>query len=332
MSDTLIEQDQSVSMDETVTLLFVDDEQNILNAMKRLFMEDDMRILTATSGDEALDILKKNDIAAIISDNLMPGINGIEFLLKAKALSPDAVRIMLTGCNDIQSAINAINRGEVYKFITKPWDNDELRNVVFEAVKRHKVVQSIQHADEYMLSSLAQTIELKDAYTKGHCDRVEEYALAIADVLGIEDTLKEYIRQGSWLHDCGKIGVPEAILNYDGRLSVEQMDIVKKHPCWGADVARSAHLSESVVNIILYHHEHYDGTGYPLGLKGENIPLEARIVNVADIFDALTSERPYRSKMSREKAIAILRENRGTYSDPHITDIFIDLLKKEKVT
>jgi putative two-component system response regulator len=332
MSDPLIEQDQSVSMDETVTLLFVDDEQNILNAMKRLFMEDDMKILTATSGDEALDILKKNDIAAIISDNLMPGMNGIEFLLKAKALSPDAVRIMLTGCNDIQSAINAINRGEVYKFITKPWDNDELRNVVFEAVKRHKVVQSIQHADEYMLCSLAQTIELKDAYTKGHCDRVEEYALAIADVLGIEDTLKEYIRQGSWLHDCGKIGVPEAILNYDGRLSVEQMDIVKKHPCWGADVARSAHLSEPVVNIILYHHEHYDGTGYPLGLKGENIPLEARIVNVADIFDALTSERPYRSKMSREKAIAILRENRGTYSDPHITDIFIDLLKKEKVT
>jgi putative nucleotidyltransferase with HDIG domain len=332
MSDPLIEQDQSVSMDETATILFVDDEQNILNAMKRLFMEDDMKILTATSGDEALDILKKNDIAAIISDNLMPGMNGIEFLLKAKALSPDAVRIMLTGCNDIQSAINAINRGEVYKFITKPWNNDEIRNVVFEAVSRHKVVQSMQHADEYMLCSLAQTIELKDAYTKGHCDRVEEYALAIADVLGIENTLKEDIRKGSWLHDCGKIGVPEAILNYDGRLSVEQMDIVKKHPCWGADVARSAHLSESVVNIILYHHEHYDGTGYPLGLKGENIPLEARIVNVADIFDALTSERPYRSKMSREKAIAILIENRGTYSDPRITDIFIDLLKKEKVT
>ena len=332
MSDPLIEQDQSVSMDETVTILFVDDEQNILKAMTRLFMEDDMKILTATGGDEALDILKKNDIAAIISDNLMPGMNGIEFLLKAKTLSPDSVRIMLTGCNDIKSAINAINRGEVYKFITKPWDNDELRNVVFEAVNRHKVVQSIQHADEYMLCSLAQTIELKDAYTKGHCDRVEEYALAIADVLGIEDTLKEDIRKGSWLHDCGKIGVPEAILNYDGRLSVEQMDIVKKHPCWGADVARSAHLSESVVNIILYHHEHYDGTGYPLGLKGENIPLEARIVNVADIFDALTSERPYRSKMSREKAIAILIENRGTYSDPRITDIFIDLLKKEKVT
>lgn len=331
MNGPLIEQDQSVSMDETVTVLFVDDEQNILNAIKRLFIEDDIQILTAASGHEALEILKINTISVVVSDNLMPGMNGIEFLLKAKVLSPDAIRIMLTGCNDIQSAINAINRGEVYKFITKPWDNEELRNVVFDAINRQRLVQSIKHADEYALCSLAQTIELKDAYTKGHCDRVEEYALAIADVLDLEDTLKEYIKQGSWLHDCGKIGVPEAILNYEGPLSAEQMDVVKKHPCWGADVARSAHLSKPVVNIILYHHERYDGTGYPLGLKGEDIPLEARIVNVADIFDALTSERPYRSKMSQEKAIAILIENRGTYSDPHIIDIFIDLLKKEKI-
>ena len=190
-------------------------------------------------------------------------------------------------------------------------------------------MQSLKKGDEYALYSLAQTIELKDAYTKGHCDRVAKYALAIADVLGLEDTLKEHIRQGSWLHDCGKIGVPEAILNYNGPLSSEQMDIIKKHPCWGADVVRLAHLSETVVNIILYHHEHYDGTGYPVGLKGEDIPLEARIVNVADVFDALTSERPYRGRMAREKAIEILIDNKNTCSDPSITDIFIDLLEKE---
>jgi len=331
MNDSSAEGEHRTTMDETLTVLFVDDEQNILNAIRRLFMEDNIRILTNTSGYEALETLKDNTISVIVSDNLMPGMNGIEFLFKAKVLAPDAVRIMLTGCNDIQSAINAINKGEVYKFVNKPWDDGELRKVVFDAINRHRVVESIKHADEYALCSLAQAIELKDAYTKGHCDRVAEYALAIADVLGLDDTLREYIKQGSWLHDCGKIGVPETILNCNGPLSAEQMDIVKKHPCWGADVARLAHLSEPVVNIILYHHEHYDGTGYPIGMKGDKIPLEARIVNVADIFDALTSERPYRRKMPRERAMEILIENRGTYSDPHIIDIFVDLLKQERV-
>lgn len=329
MDGSFFKSDQETNVDETATVLFVDDEQNILNAMKRIFMEDDIEILTSSSGQEALEVLKNNPVTVIVSDNLMPGMNGIEFLTKAKALTPDAVRIMLTGYADIKAAIEAINVGEVYKFINKPWDDDELRSIIFEAINRHKVVQSLKKGDEYALYSLAQTIELKDSYTKGHCERVAKYALAIADVLELDGTLKEHIRQGSWLHDCGKIGVPEAILNYDGKLTPEQFDIIKKHPQWGADVVKLAHLSETVVNIILYHHEHYDGKGYPAGLKGEGIPLEARIVNVADVFDALTSERPYRGRMARGKAIEIMIENKNTCSDPNLTDIFLNLLEKE---
>ncbi len=316
-------------MGEIGTLLFVDDEQGILNSLRRLFIDDNVRILTSTSGAEAIELIKSNDIAVIVSDHRMPGMSGIEFLQKAKALSPDSVRVMLTGYADTQAAIDAINKGEVYKFITKPWEIDEFRSIIFDAVGRHNVVQSLRKADEYTLYSLAQTIELKDPYTKGHCDRVAKYATTVAEALGLDEELKKDIRRGGWLHDCGKIGVPEALLNFKGPLTPEQMVVLKKHPCWGADVARSAHLPQAVVNIVLYHHERYDGTGYPLGLKGEDIPLEARIVNVADIYDSLTSERPYRDQLPKEEAIEILRANKATHSDPHIVDIFIRLLEED---
>jgi putative two-component system response regulator len=163
----------------------------------------------------------------------MPGMKGTEFLRAARKISPDTVRIMLTGFAEFDAAIDAINEGGVYKFLMKPYK----RNVIFEAVQRHSVVQSLKKADEYSLYSLAQTIELKDAYTKGHCDQVAKYALLIADALNIDDRLKDLIRKGSWLHDCGKIGVPENILNFPGPLSSEQMAAIKKHSCWGADVA-----------------------------------------------------------------------------------------------
>jgi len=187
-------------------------------------------------------------------------------------------------------------------------------------------MRSLRRADEYSLYSLAQTIELKDPYTKGHCDRVAKYAVALSEAMGLEEEIKGHIKHGSWLHDCGKIGVPEAILNDTGALTDDQMAIVKKHPCWGAEVARLAHLPEAVTNIILYHHERYDGQGYPTGLKGSEIPIEARIVNVADIYDALTSDRSYRGQMTQEEAMEIMKGNKGTYSDPCIIEAFIRII------
>lgn len=307
-------------------MLFLDDDRNVLRSLKRTFVDDDLEIFTSLNGAEALEIIKSTDISVIVSDNLMPGMNGVEFLQQAKTACPDSVRIMLTGYVDVEAAIQAINEGEVYKFITKPWNVAELRKAILQAIDRHDVVQSLRKGDEYSLLSLAQTIELKDPYTKGHCDRVAKYAVAIAEALGGSDELKENIKRGSWLHDCGKIGVPEAIINEPGPLTREQRAIMEKHPRWGADVARLAHLPQTVVNIILYHHERYDGKGYPTGLKGDDIPLEARIVNVADIYDALTSDRSYRVQMTRNEAKRIMAANKGTYSDPRIIDTFINIL------
>ncbi len=318
-------------MEEKPTILLVDDEQNVLNALKRAFIDCDIEIITTTSPVEALETIKKNDsISVIISDNLMPEMSGIEFLQKAKVIAPDTVRIMLTGYADLEAVIDAINKGEVFKFITKPWDDNELVDMVLSSIDRYEVVQSLRKADEYTLYSLAQAIELKDHYTRGHCDRVAGYALAIAEKLGLDRTLSEHIRQGSWLHDCGKIGVPEEILNFRGALSTDQFDVIKNHPTWGAEVAKAAHLPQPIINILLYHHEWYNGSGYPAGLKGEEIPIEARIVGVADMYDALTSDRPYRKGIPTREAIAIILDGRGSQLDPVIVDILVEIEKRDK--
>lgn len=308
----------------TTTVLFVDDEANILHSLRRLFRHEPLRVLQASSGEEALGLLRDDDVAVLISDNKMPGMGGIELLARAGGVSPDTVKILLTGYADLNTALAAINRGEVFRFVTKPWEDGELKRAVAEAVERHRLARALQDADEGKLLSLAQAIELKDAYTRGHCDRVALYALRIAEDLGLGEDLKRQLRHGSWLHDCGKIGVPEGILNKNGALTPEEFAVVRNHPAWGAEVAGHAKVSRVVANVIRHHHEKVDGTGYPDGLAGDEIPLEARIVAVADVFDALTSDRPYRPGFPWPKAAGILRSMAGAHLDPALVEILVD--------
>ncbi len=313
------------------TVLFVDDEKPILRALERMYLErDDLRCLFASSGQEALDIMEREEVWVVVSDYLMPGMRGIELLSKVKARWPNIFRIMMTAYADLSIAIDAINKSEAFRFVTKPWNNQELMETVDEAVMRYQLIQSLVTDDETVYLSLAQTVELKDPYTKGHCDRVAKYAVTLAKAIGLGDAKLEEIKHGSWLHDCGKIGVPERVLNFPGRLNEGDMESVMQHPRWGAEVARQAKMSESVVNIILYHHEQYSGNGYPSGLKGEEIPIEARIVAIADVFDALYSDRPYRKAYSFERVIDILQEMTPTHLDPELVNRFIPLARKER--
>lgn len=149
--------------------------------------------------------------------------------------------------------------------------------------------------------------------------------MAMVRRLGLAESACHEIRHGCWLHDCGKIGVPEKILNFRGPLDANQYATVKKHPAWGAEVARQGGLSKRVINIILHHHEHFDGTGYPLQLKGQEVPLEARIISVADVYDSLTTDRPYRDALPRDEALQILRNLKGSILDPDMVDLFLDL-------
>lgn len=288
------------------TVLFVDDELPVLSSLKRLFDDTAHRCIFCPSPVEALEIVKKEKISVVVSDNQMPGMSGIEFLINLRRLSPDTVRIMMTAYANLGVAISAINRSEAFRFVTKPWDNDELLSLVEEGVSRYEMLTSMRSRDESLYRSLAHTVELKDPYTRGHCDRVADYAERLARVVGIEEPMLTCIRHGSILHDCGKIGVPEEVLNFPGKLTLEEFEIIKHHPDWGTQVAREANLPEAVVNVILYHHERIDGSGYPAGLAGKAIPLEARIAAIADVFDALTSDRPYRKANSLGEATAVL--------------------------
>lgn len=312
-------------MEETV--VFVDDELNVLNSIKRLFLatDSDVEYVFTDNVDRAVDIVGKHRVAVIVSDNIMPEKTGVDLLAQVAEISPDTVKIMMTGYSDMATVIDAINKGGVFKFIMKPWENNDLIKVVNESVMRYRAVHYLRKSDEATLLSLAQTIELKDTYTRGHCDRVAQYALAMADQLGIDKDMQREIRYGSWLHDCGKIGISEEILNKKGPLTEQEYELIKKHPEWGADVARKAQLSQTVINIILFHHERFDGTGYPTGIMGKDIPLEARIVSIADVFDALTTDRSYRGKYDLDRALKILLKIKGSSFDPNLVDTFMTL-------
>ncbi len=324
-----IKSEEFISGSGMRTVLFVDDEVPVLNEIQQLFSDDAaMRLLVASSGEEALKIVRTEDVWLVVSDTHMPGISGIELLERIRHISPTTGRILMTAHADLKTAIDAINISEAFRFIIKPWDNDELKSIVNEALERSEVVRELAHCEEGTILSIAQAIELKDPYTRGHCDRVAEYASTLAMKIGLPEESIVHIKQGGWLHDCGKIGVPGAVLNFPGKLDEPSLKIVRRHPLWGAEVARQADLPTVVVNMILYHHERYDGSGYPYGLKGEEITLEARIVTIADVFDCLRTQRPYRAACTNDQVRKIMREMSEAFFDPHLIELFQAIAEK----
>lgn len=310
-------------MGEPTRILCVVNDATILDTLSRLFLSRDIRVLRAESGEEALGIVRGESVAVVVAGNLLPEMRGVELLSQIRDLSPDTVRVLLTGHADLPAAIEATHRGVASRFLEKPWLEEEIVRTVEGGVRRYQVVRSLRHADEAALLWIAQEIELKDPHTRGHCDRVATSALKIAGALHLPEGTLRAIKHGSWLHDCGKIDVPEGILNYPGKLSTADFEVIKKHPGWGAEVGRQANLPEEVINIILHHHERFDGKGYPTGAKGTEIPLEARIVAVADVFDAMSGDRPYAKGYDRAEAMRVMGVLRGAALDPRLVDLLL---------
>lgn len=316
--------------DKSIKILFVDDEQKDFAEMDRICAEKKIALRKASGAEEALKLLSAEHIDIIFSANLMLHMTGLQLLELVKNRYPGTLRILMTPRADIFMELDAINQCELFHIIAKPLMDHVLIKAVTDAVKRLKIAGLLKQAaaDEAKLLDLAQSIELKDPFTTGHCERVGKYAVVIASTLNLTQEMKRQIKHGGWLHDCGKIDLPAILLNFEGTLNENQFRVVELHTRWGADIARQAELSESVANIILYHHENFDGTGYPKGLTGAAIPLQARIVSVAEVYDVITSDRPYRKALSHEEAISIMSNLKGKQFDPEICDAFLKTIEK----
>lgn len=318
-------------------ILIVDDDPGIRNSLVRALSAEGRRLVTARGAGEAMQRLRAGSFDLIISDFSMPGMDGVELMEHAKRHYPDMLRIMLSAHSDRWLLMNAVNRGSVFKFVTKPWNDADLHDAVgqaldqCQAVRNHRVVQSqLEKVSLETVMALAETIELKDPYTKGHCSRVRDLSLLIARQIGLPGEMLPHLIYGSLLHDCGKIGIEETILLSQVPFDAQSRKIMETHPILGFQLTNKIVHLKTASWFIRQHHERWDGDGYPDGLKGEQIHPCSRIIAVADAFDAMTSDRPYHKGMPATRALEVLRANKNTQFDPMLVDAFIDAWDGQK--
>jgi putative nucleotidyltransferase with HDIG domain len=355
------------------TVLFVDDEVNILKALQRLLRTENMNVVCASRGQEALEVMERTPAQVVVSDQRMPEMPGVEFLSAVRERHPDVVRMMLTGYTEMKVAVEAINRGEIYRLITKPWNDDELRATIRQAfdhsdlkreIKRLNHVtreqnfklqdmnrnleqkvrertkqvaekhQELRTAYVQTIRALAEAVDAKDAYTRGHSERVGVYASKIARQMGFPKELIERVYIAGLLHDVGKIGVRDSVITKPDRLTMEEYEEIKMHPEIGAKILEPVDFLKDIVPCVRHHHEWFDGSdrGYPLRLKGDQIPLPSRVILVADTVEAMTSDRPYRKALPLEAVVTEVHKYSGTQFDPKCADAFLTLIEREGET
>jgi putative nucleotidyltransferase with HDIG domain len=322
---------------EREPVLVVDDEVSICDVLGRTLEAMGHPSRTSTSAQEALAALAGGDFALVLSDIRMPGMDGVELLRRIVARMPNTAVMMVTAVLDVNTAVTAMRLGAC-DYVVKPFDLDNVAQRVEQALGRRRrlmreewrhaqlereVVERTAQARRMFqgaLHSLAAALGAHDGDTHGHSQRVTALAVALARQLRLDHRLVEHTRLAGMLHDIGKIGIRESVLNKPGALSDDEYAHIKTHPVISQNILEPVLWEPQVVRLIRSHHERYDGAGYPDGLAGQDIPLGARVLAVADAFDAMTSERPYRSSMTPERAREVLREGRGSQWDPAVVD------------
>jgi len=290
------------------TILIADDEEANREILSELLQIEGYRTIPAQDGEEALKLLRSHHVDLALLDVMMPRHTGFAVCHEAK--SDPATRlvpvVLVTGLNRSEDRIKGIESG-ADDFLSKPVDRAELLARVRSLLRLKQFTDELESA-ETVLCSLAISIEAKDPYTVGHCDRLSVFAEAMGKHIGLTAELQIALRRGGIVHDLGKVAVPENILRKPGKLTPEERLIMQEHPVVGERICAPLKSFRNVLPIIRHHHEKLDGTGYPDGLKGNAIPLTARILSTVDIYDALTTDRPYRKAFSREQAFATLYE------------------------
>lgn len=306
-------------------ILIVDDHQENIEYLKAQLHEFDL--LEANNGRAALKKVLEDKPDLILLDVMMPGIDGYTVLSIVK--NSPATRIipviMLTASNEIDDPMKFHERG-AEDSISEPFHKKELLEKIKTLLHVKELRDQVAETQQVLIS-LVQAMEDKNMYYRGHCQRTADYAVKLARKELLQPARQEQIRTAALLHDIGKIGIPEMLYFKDGQLTGEELEIVKKHSVLGEQFCSSLTALKPMLPFIRYHHERYDGTGYPDGLKGRDIPLGARIIAVADGYDALTSERPYRKAFSPEDAVVILRANSGSQWTPELVELFCQLVE-----
>ena len=321
--------------------LVVDDEPRLRQVLVRLMETDGFICSEAANGIEALEAVQRNAFTLVLSDLRMPRMDGIELLRQLRARFPDVAVVMITAVADVEVAVSCLAIGAM-DYLTKPFHLEEVRARVIQALDRRRLILENREYQERLeervaaqarrleelflasIQSFAEALEVKDPYTRGHSVRVSQYSSVIARTLDLDTEVVRQVELGGHVHDIGKIGVRESVLNKPGKLTDSEYEHIMTHPVVGwrilSPLLRDAPLALSIVRS---HHERFDGRGVPDGLSGQSIPLGARIAAVADSFDAMVSFRPYRGvRMSMEETLAELRKHSGSQFDPDVVDAF----------
>jgi putative two-component system response regulator len=310
------------------TILVVEDEPHIREVLSGLLGALGYRLLMAASAEQALDALSVVTPDLVLTDVHLGAMSGVELCAQLKAdpryeLMPV---VILTAVGDLEARVAGLAAG-ADDFFTKPVEFVELRTRLGALLRVRQLLSQLDRA-EAVITTLALTIEARDPYTLGHCDRLSRYAVALGEALGLDQEMLRALRLGGYLHDLGKIAVPDGILLKPGPLDPLEQERIRAHPGAGSDLVLGLRSLELVRPIMRHHHEKWDGSGYPDGLKGEAIPLGARIISVVDVFDALHTDRPYKTAMSRSDAVSLLiRETDAGYWDPRVVDSFLEILR-----
>lgn len=342
-------------MSETIAqprLLIVDDEVEVRSVLRDL-LGDAYQCAEAASAEEALLQLRDQDYELVISDITMSGMTGLEMITHVKVISPDTVIVMISGMQTIESAINALRLG-AFDYLMKPFDLRQAEAAVARALEHHELIvakrryenhleelvdqrtaeldralDSLENAYRSTLQALTAALETRDAETHGHSERVVTYSLRLGREYGLTGPQVKALEFGSLLHDIGKIGVPDAILRKPAKLTDEEWVRMREHPMHGQQILRGIKFLEGAARVVAQHHEKWDGSGYPLGLKSDDIDICARIFSVADAFDAITSDRVYRQGRPYEAAAAELEEWAGRQFDPRVVEAFHRVPKED---
>ena len=336
---------------EQERLLVVDDEGPILHALQRTFEAAGYEVTACLDPAEALDRLKERPYQVLSADYMMPGMTGAEFLARARALQPETIRILITAAHDFSAAVDAINNGEIFRILAKPWNRVELLGTVRQAFDTYALREKnrqltalvqrqngelaelnkgleklVQERTTNLLDGMVAVLDYRDTETQWHSRRVSRFTRRLAEELGIDDERElRTIEMGSLLHDIGKIGVRDAVLLKPGPLDQEEWVEMREHPRLGWALLQRIEFLREASEIVLQHQERFDGSGYPSGLKAESIVLGARLFAVADTYDAITSDRPYRRAQPHAAAAAEIQRVSGTQLDPRVVHAFCSI-------